>query len=220
MLGEPASDAPPELTIGIEGVAAAAQAVLPTLQFRARLRSTGRDPVRSVSLETHIRIATDRGSYCEEDQRRLADLFGGPVGVSRPRPSLLWARANTQVPEFAGETRVEIPVICTYDFEVVAARFLHALTGGEVPLEFWFSGAVFYGVDGQLRAWRLPPETEASFRMPVRVWRELMEQYFPGTAWLRLDRDVFEALTAYRAQRTLTSWTETVRSLLHAAGAA
>jgi hypothetical protein len=216
MLDGVSPDPPPEFTIAIEGVAAMAQAVLPTLQFRARLRTTGRDRVRSLTLETHIRISTDHDSYCEQDQERLADLFGGPVGVPRHRPSLLWTRASTQVSEFVGEARVEIPVACSYDLEVVASRFLCSLTSGEVPLEFWFSGVLCYGVDGQLRAWRLP-ETEARFRMPVRVWQDLMEQYFPGAAWLRLDRDVLDALAGYRAERAASSWSETIRALLRAA---
>lgn len=218
MLGDAVPGAPPELSIGVEGVAATAQAVLPTLQFLARLRTSGQDRVRSVALETQVHIVTDRGSYCEPDQHRLAYLFGGPVGVPRRRPSLLWARTTTQVPEFAGEAQVEIPVVCTYDFEVVAARFLQSLTSGDVPLDFQFSGSVCYGVDGQLRACRLP-EAEARFRMPVRVWRDLMEQYFPDATWLRLDHDVFDELLAYRAGQALSSWSETVRSLLRGAGA-
>jgi hypothetical protein len=210
----------PELSIDVEGVAPVAQAALPTLEFRIRLRTSGRDPVQSVALDAQIRIATDRRAYGEQDQQRVADLIGGPVGVPQPRPSLLWARASTRVPPFAGEARVDIPVICTYDFDVVAARFLHSLTSGEVPLDFRFAGEVFYHLDGHLHAGRLPPDTEARFRMPVRVWRDLMEHYFPGTAWLRLDREVFDALSAYRGRRTHSSWTETVRSLLRAAGQA
>jgi hypothetical protein len=221
VVGEQAvPDAPPELMIGVEGVAPLAHAAVPTLQFRARLRTIGRDTVRSITLEAQIRIATDRRDYCEQDQQRLADLFGGPPGVPRSRPSLLWARASTQVPPFVGETQVELPVTCTYDFDVVAAKFLHSLSGGVVPLEFRFSGAIFYDRNGRVQAARLPAETEAAFRMPVRVWRDLMEQYFPGTAWLRLDREVFDALCAYRTECTLTSWSETVRSLLRAAGVA
>lgn len=210
----------PELSIEVEGVAPVAQAALPTLEFRTRVRTGGRDPVQSVSLDTQIRIATDRRDYGEQDRQRLADLIGGPAGVPQPRPSLLWARASTWVPPFVGEVKVDIPVICTYDFEVVAARFLHSLTGGDVPLDFRFSGEVLYHLDGHLHAGRLHPETQARFRMPVRVWRDLMEHYFAGTAWLRVDREVFEALSDYRSQRTHTSWTETVRSLLRAAGQA
>ena len=44
---------------------------------------------------------------------------------------------------FAGETEVDLPVACTYDFEVAAAKYLHALGDGEVPLLLLFSGTVF-----------------------------------------------------------------------------
>jgi hypothetical protein len=33
-----------------------------------------------------------------------------------------------------------MPVTCTYDLEVVAAKYFYALEDGEVPLEFLFSG--------------------------------------------------------------------------------
>lgn len=220
MVDIPAPEVPPELIIGVEGVAPVARAALPTLQFRARVRTLGIGAVRSVALESHIRIATDPRNYCEQDRHRLADLLGGPVGVLRPPPGLLWARATTQIPPFTGETQVEIPVICSYDFEVVAGRFLHSLSGGVVPLDFRFSGAVFYDHDDRLQASRLPPETTATFPMPVRVWRDLMEHYFPGTAWLRLDREVFDALCGYRTANKLTSWSQTLRSLLRSAGVA
>ena len=48
--------------------------------------------------------------------------------------------------------------------------------------------------------------------MPVEVWRETMDLYFPGSAWLRLDRETFERLYAYRARKVLPSWEETARS--------
>jgi hypothetical protein len=41
-----------------------------------------------------------------------------------------------------------------------------------------------------------------------------MEHYFPGSAWLRLDRGTYERLAAYRARNTLPSWEQTLDSLL------
>jgi hypothetical protein len=45
-----------------------------------------------------------------------------------------------------------------------------------------------------------------------------MDQHFPGAAWLRLEREAFDRLAAYKARHTLLSWEETVRSLLDRAG--
>ena len=37
-----------------------------------------------------------------------------------------------------------MPVTCTYDFDVVGTKYFAALEDGEIPLEFLFSGTVFY----------------------------------------------------------------------------
>ena len=45
-----------------------------------------------------------------------------------------------------------------------------------------------------------------------------MDQHFPGTAWLRLGRDAFDALYRYRAENAMVSWDEAVTRLLKEAG--
>jgi hypothetical protein len=52
--------------------------------------------------------------------------------------------------------------------------------------------------------------------MPVSVWRDLMQQHYPNTGWLRLDRDTLDGLAAYRSARGLLSLDEAVTSLLDA----
>ncbi len=61
-------------------------------------------------------------------------------------------------------------------------------------------------------------DREADYRMPVAVWREAMDMYFPGSAWLRLQRETFDRLHAYRAKYALTSWEQTIDRLLEAEG--
>jgi hypothetical protein len=48
----------------------------------------------------------------------------------------------------------------------------------------------------------------------VSVWHELMDIYFPGSGWIRLDRQTIDALARYRTARGLTSWEETLGALL------
>jgi hypothetical protein len=50
--------------------------------------------------------------------------------------------------------------------------------------------------------------------MPVSVWQEAVERAFPGSAWLRVRRDVFDRLVAYRTRRTLPTWEDVVDELL------
>jgi hypothetical protein len=208
----------PALTIGIEQAEAVEFAAVPTLRFRARIDSDGPEPIRFISLATQIRIAARRRRYDGVEEERLLDLFGAPQEWGRSLRSLLWTHTVSQVPAFTGSTVAEILVPCTYDFEVVAAKYLDALTGGEVPLEFLFSGSIFYSGGGLLRVAQIPWHVEAGYRMPVRVWRRLMELYFPRSAWLRLDRDTFDRLRGYQTRNTLPTWSDAVQRLLREAG--
>jgi hypothetical protein len=123
------------------------------------------------------------------------------------------------VPGFTGETEADLVVPCTYDMDVAASRYLAALTGGEVPLLMLFSGTAFTGAGG-FQVEPVPWDREAPFRMPVAVWREMVEQHFPGCGWIRLPRDTMDALLAYRSRRALPSWEATVGALLDESGAA
>src|SRR5262249_15311044 len=148
-----------------------------------------------------------RRGYDARAQERLLELFGEPVRWGETLRSLLWAQTTLVVPPFEGSTLVDLPVACTYDLDVAAAKYFHALEDGDVPLELLFSGTVFYtAADGRLGTAHIPWDREARFRLPVQVWKDMMERYFPGGAWLRLGRDAFERLHAYRSKGTLLTW--------------
>lgn len=213
--GTPA--AVPVLSIAIDSAEPVDLAAVPTLGFRARIHAAGYPAVRSLALHTQIRIAATTRHYDAPSQARLVELFGAPDQWSRSLRSLLWTQVTSQVTEFDGDTVADIHVPCTYDFDVVATKYLYALDDGDIPLEFLFSGTVFYSAEGALRAARIPWSTEAAYRMPVRVWKDLMARYFPGTAWLRLDHSVFDRLYGYRAGRALPSWESAIEALLEAA---
>jgi hypothetical protein len=132
--------------------------------------------------------------------------------------SLLWTNTNTIVTRFSGGRVFEMPVACTYDFDVVGTKYFAALGDGEIPLEFLFSGTVFYRKDGgPLQVAQISWEKEAKFRLPVRLWREMMEHYFPNSAWLRLHKDTFDRLYDYRSRNALLTWDRTLESLLNTA---
>ncbi|HYZ29465.1 MAG TPA: DUF6084 family protein, partial [Thermoleophilaceae bacterium] len=160
-----------------------------------------------------------RRSYGDYEQERLWELFGAPDRWSDTLRTLPWLRTTLVVPPFADTTVVELPVVCTYDLEVTAARYFASLAGGEVPLEFLFNGAVFYaGDDGRLQTVRIGWDSEADYRMPLAVWRAAIDRHFPGSAWLRLGREPFDRLQAFKARRGLLSIDEAVEKLLDEAG--
>jgi Family of unknown function (DUF6084) len=211
----PRRDRAPELAFSIERVEPVRYATVPTLGFGVRIERVSGPPVRSIALNAQIRIAATRRAYDPETQERLIELFGGPEIWGRGLRSLPWTSAVGQVPSFDNSIVVELAVACTYDFEVAASKYLHALRDGEVPLELLFSGTVFYaGEDLGLQIVLVPWEKEAEYRMPIRVWRQMMDHYFPNSAWLRLRRDSFDRLYAYRSRNALPSWERTVDALL------
>jgi hypothetical protein len=84
-----------------------------------------------------------------------------------------------------------------------------------VPLELLFSGTIFYAnAEGRLQAAPISWEHELEATLPVAVWRAAIESAFPGSAWLRLPRDAFDRLWAFRAARALPSWEATLDELL------
>jgi hypothetical protein len=205
----------PELAFAVLGAAPVPYAAGPTLGFSLRVDGPEGTPIRSVLLDTQLQIAARRRAYEEGAHERLTELFGPVKDWGSTLKTLLWTRTTLAIPAFTGTCVVELAVPCTYDMEVAASKYLDALPGGEVPLEFLFSGTVFYaGGGGQLQAARISWEGDAEYRMPVRVWRETMELYFPASAWLRLPKDSFDRLCAYRARHALPSWEATLDALL------
>jgi len=209
----------PELAFTVLDAARVEYAAAPTLAFSLRIDCAGGHRVRSVLLDTQLQIGARRRHYDESMHERLFELFGPPAAWGSTLRTLLWTRTSLSVPAFTGSTVVELPVPCSYDMEVLASKYLDALPDGEVPLEFLFSGTLFYaGAGGQLQAARISWEGDAEYKMPVRVWRETMDHYFPGSAWLRLGKEPFDALCAYKARNAFPTWDAAVEALLAEAG--
>jgi hypothetical protein len=203
----------PRLQFAIESAEAMRFAAAPTISFALALESDL--PVRSLSLNAQLRIVPTRRGYDAEDQERLVELFGTPERWGETLRGFLWTNTTLVVPPFERSTRVDLAVSCTYDLEVAAAKYFHALNDGDVPLEFLFSGTVFYlGDGGALRTAQIPWECEAQYRLPVRTWKLAIENHFPGSAWLRVRRDVFDRLAAYKGRRTLPTWEAAIEDLL------
>lgn len=208
-----ASSRSPTLDFAVTGAGPLEHSAGPTLRFALKIDSDV--PIRSIALTAEIRIAATRRAYDAPTQRRLVELFGRPEDWGRNLHSLHWTTANVTVPPFSGSTTADLLVPCSYDLTVVGAKYLNALEDGEVPLEFMFSGTVFYtDSDRRLQIARISWEKEAGYRLPVAVWHETIERHFPGAGWLRLDRGTFKRLSEYKADRGFLTWEDTIEALL------
>lgn len=198
------------------GVRADPYAAGPTLVFRLRVSASGNERVHALALRCQLRIEPARRPYSPAEGEGLADLFGERSRWSTSMKPVQFAQVSLMVPSFEGETEVDMAVPCTYDLEVASTRYLHALQDGSVSLLLLFSGTVFAGPAG-FQVTPIGWDQEARVRMPVQVWRDAVDQHFPGCGWLRLPSEVMDALLSYRSRRALPSWEATVRELLAAA---
>jgi hypothetical protein len=189
----------------------------PTMLFKLRIsNAVETERIHSIMLRAQIRIEAKQRHYDGPTEERLLDLFGEPRRWGETLRSLLWTHTTITTPRFTGSTVVELPVTCTYDFEVTGTKYFHALADGEAPLLFLFSGTVFYSPEGEEapRIAQIPWEKEAHYRLPVALWREMMDRYFPNSAWLRLHKDVFDRLCSYKARQALPTWEAALEQLL------
>lgn len=207
------------LTLDITGARAERYAAVPTLMFRLRIAEPDARPIHTIALRAQVQIETQRRHYTSAEESRLLELFGEPARWGQTLKPMLWTHATMIVPAFEGTVEVDLPVTCTYDFEVAGAKYLHALDDGEIPLVFLFSGTVFARTGTGFAIDQLPWDLESAYRLPVGQWRAMMDHYFPGAAWLRLGRESFDALQRFKADRALPSWDATVEALLEAAAA-
>ena len=124
---------------------------------------------------------------------------------------------SVSVPAFDTECAVNLPVPCSFDFNIAATKYFEGLVDGEVPLNFLFSGSAFYrDADDQLQIGQIDWRQESKFRLPVATWRRMMDHYYPHSAWLRLGKDAFDALYDYKRQRGFASFEQALDDLIDA----
>ncbi len=186
----------------------------PALQLDLRVEDgTGRR-VHAVALRVQIRIDPRPRRYTAAETARLTDLFGEPNRWGDTLQPLQLATVPVLTPSFTNSTTVAVNVPLTYDLDIAAARYLHGLDEGEIPLTLLFSGTMFYAGDTGVQLGLVPWHEEAEHRLPVAVWRAAMDEHFPGSGWVRLRRDTLDRLAAFRSAHTLLSWDNAVERLL------
>lgn len=207
-----------DLTVEVAGAEPDRFAAAPTLNLRLRISDSSGAAVHALALKCQIRIEPQRRRYDAAEEERLLALFGETPRWGDTLRPFLWLHASAMVASFEGVTEVDLPVPCTYDFEVAGAKYLHALSEGEIPLVLLFSGTVFArSASGSLRVDPVPWHVEASYRLPVATWRAMMDLYFPNQGWLRLPRHTLDGLERYKTLEGLATMEQAVEALLKAA---
>jgi hypothetical protein len=207
-----------QLNFDIIGSRVEPYAATPTLMFRLRAAESSGERIHAVLLRCQIKIEPRRRNYARDEAERLYEIFGEPERWGETLQTVLWTHAALMVPSFEQEIEIDLPVACTYDLEVAATKYFHALENGEIPLRFLFSGTIFTKGESGVKVEPVPWEKETVYQLPVQLWRGVMDRYFPGSAWLRLRRDNVDALLRFKGARALATWDDAIATLLAEAG--
>lgn len=206
-----------ELVFDCVGAAPERYGVVPSLTLELRITETSGERVEAIALRCQIRIEPHRRRYSAEEAEQLQDLFGDTGRWAETVKPMQFTTVSAMVPRFTGNTTVELPVPVTYDLEIASTKYFNSVADGVIPLLLLFSGTIFSTCDGRLSVQQVPWSKEASYELPVKVWRETVDLHFPGSAWLRVDRETLAALQRYKSRHALPTWNDTVATLLEAA---
>jgi hypothetical protein len=203
-----------DLIFGCTGATAERYAATPTVTFSLTITERSGVRVHAIALRCQIRVEPHRRRYTAAEAQRLHDLFGDPSRWAETVKPIQLATVTVMVPTFTAVTEVDVPVPVTYDLEVASARYLQALDDGTIPLILLFSGTVFVATEEGFSVELVPWSSEATYRMPVSVWHDLVDAHFPGRAWLPLGRETLDTLAEFKARHALPTWDATLGALL------
>jgi uncharacterized protein DUF6084 len=205
----------PEPEFAVLGARAVRHAAAPTLSLDLQVTEPSGRPVYMIALKIQLMIEPARRRYDEATRGRLIELFGPPERWAVTTRSLLWTQLDVLVPAFTGSSVVTVPIACSYDLELAAAKYLHSLPDGDAPLALHFNGTIYYPADGgRLQIVLVPWNKSIDFRMPVSVWRDTIEHYYPNTGWVALRSQTLEALQRAKLERGLPTLDACVEALL------
>jgi len=175
--------------------------------------------VDAIALRAQIQLEVARRRYLPEESALLAELFGEPSRYAETLKPMLWTHVAQSVLPFQGETEFDLPVACSYDFEVASNKYLASLKSGVIPLNVLFSGTIFVEAPTGVAAEFVPWSCEARYPLPVTIWREAMDAFFPNAAWIRVGRELFDELRRFKIATGLPTWDAVLERLCELAKA-
>ncbi len=205
----------PDPEFAVLGAHPVRYAAAPMLALDLQVSEPSGRRIYMIALRIQLMIEPARRRYDDETRERLLELFGTPDRWAVTTRSLVFAQLDVVVPAFTGTTTISVPIACNYDMELAAAKYLRSLPDGEAPLALHFNGMIYYpGEDGALQMVLVPWTKSIDFRMPISVWKETIEHYYPNTGWLALRTQTLEALQREKLRRGLATLEACVEELL------
>jgi hypothetical protein len=207
------------LSFTVLGARPELHAAAPQLTLRVLLEESSGAEIYALALRAQIMLEPQRRRYDVSEGELLTDLFGTPERYGETLRPLLWTHVSALVPAFRGSAEIELPVACSYDFEVAAHKYLSALDQGEIPLNLLFTGTVIERAQTGIAAGFVPWSCEAKYRLPVAHWRAAMDAHFPGAAWIRVSRETHSELQRYKSAQQCPTWDAALARLIDGSAA-
>ena len=195
-----------DLQFAVVGARADRFAAAPSLVLRLRASESTGAKIDAIALRAQIQIEVQRRRYIAEESALLSELFGDPSRYADTLKPILWTHAAQMVLAFENETEFDLPIPCSYDFEVAAHKYLASLVDGVIPLNLLFSGMVFVEGASGVAPEFVPWSCEARYPLDVAIWRESMDAFFPNSAWIRVNRELFDELRRFKIATGLPTW--------------
>lgn len=206
----------PDLSFRIKDVTALPYAAVPTLSARLSIANADDcERIHSISLNCQVQIQPLGRKYSAEEEARLLDLFGERERWARTMKPMPWIISVLKVPGFTGETELDLPLPCSFDFDVAANKYFYGLKQGQINVTVLFSGTVFHADHaGTLQIAQIPWDREARCAIPVEKWLAAVDEHYPDSAWLRLSRETFDRLYRYKVSHSIPMWDQLLERLL------
>lgn len=195
-----------DLSFRITGARVDRYAAAPSILLQTSIREATGARVDAIALRAQVRIEVQRRHYMPEESALLSELFGEPARYGETLKPMLWTHVAQSLRPFERESDFELAIPCSYDFDVAANKYFASLREGIVPLDVLFSGTVFVDSPRGVTAELVPWSCDARFSLPVAIWREAMDAFFPNAAWIRVNRDLFDELRRFKIASGLPTW--------------
>jgi hypothetical protein len=208
-----------DLAFSVVGASCNPYAVSPELVLRVRVTEGSGAKIDAIALRVQIRLEVQRRRYAADESELLTELFGPPSRYADTLKPMLWTHVQAMVLAFQNEIEFDLPIPCSYDFEVAANKYLASLEDGIIPVNLLFSGMVFTEGETGISPEFVPWSCEARYPLPVATWREAMDAVFPNAAWIRVNRDLFNELRRFKIATGLPTWDAALERLCELAKA-
>ncbi|MFD8491670.1 DUF6084 family protein [Amycolatopsis sp. NPDC059657] len=205
-----------ELSFDVVDVQPMRYSAAPTLTFKLRIAEVSGQSIHAMALRVQIRIEPQRRRYGPEEAELLTHLFGDPSRWGDTLRPFQFSSVAVMVKSFTGSIEVDVEVPVSYDLEVAAGKYFHALQNGVVPMVLLFSGTIFGKGDKGFWVEPVPWHVEAECRMPIEVWDQLIALHFPQATWIKLHKETLDALLKFKAAHAIPTWDEAMTKLLAA----